>query len=61
MTGRCTNCGKAPVLGIFTSGHEARGGTLGNIACPACGVCSVLWQRLAGEHELPVIKEETHD
>jgi hypothetical protein len=52
MTGRCTNCGKSPILGIFTTGHQARGGILGTGYCPVCRVQSLQWFRLAHEYEL---------
>lgn len=58
MIGRCTNCGKAPVIGIFTTGHEAGGGLLGSAGCPVCGVRSLMWLRLAKEHEQPANKED---
>ena len=42
MSGRCRNCGTTGLVGLFTKGHEASGGS-----CPACGCSPLTWDRLA--------------
>jgi hypothetical protein len=42
MSGTCTNCSAGPLVGLFTTGHEAYGGE-----CPACGCRTLSWRGLA--------------
>jgi hypothetical protein len=53
MTGGCYNCGTAPILGLFTAGHEKGGGK-----CPVCGCERLHWDRLATADEIPADFEE---
>lgn len=46
MAGKCNNCKTEPIIGVFTTGHEARNGW-GSPECPVCG-CSgqIYWECL---------------
>ncbi len=44
MSGYCLNCGAAPLVGLFTAGHD-RFGKDG--PCPACGCRQLRWDKLA--------------
>ena len=46
MSGHCVNCGTAPLVGLFTAGHDrfGKGGP-----CPACGCRQVQWDKLADD------------
>lgn len=52
MIGNCVNCRTGPLIGVFTQGHEARGGH-----CPSCGCRKVMWERLARADEVPERRE----
>jgi hypothetical protein len=56
MIGGCYNCGTAPILGLFTTGHQATG-LSGD--CPVCGCSRLHWDRLASEDEIPAAFEAT--
>jgi hypothetical protein len=49
MLGHCTNCGAAPLLGLFTTGH----GASDQGRCPACGCYSLRWDKLASPGDVP--------
>ncbi len=54
MIGGCYNCRTEPILGLFTSGHEASDR---NGDCPVCGCARLYWRRLATEDEIPAAFE----
>lgn len=57
MIGGCYNCGTKPLLGLFTVGHEAQGGSPGS-ECPVCETSRLHWDRLATPDEIPAAFED---